>query len=137
MVYRTRKIIKYEDLNPKGTLFGGQLLKWIDEEASVYAICQIGDRLVVTKAMSKIDFQSSPKLGDIIEIGMDLVKIGNTSITFKCNVRNKDTKMDIITVDEIVFVRIDESGKPTPIYKEENRLFETEDIINAIFSKDL
>lgn len=137
MVYRTRKIIKYEDLNPKGTLFGGQLLKWIDEEASVYAICQIGDRLVVTKAMSKIDFQSSPKLGDIIEIGMDLVKIGNTSITFKCNVRNKDTKMDIITVDEIVFVRVDKSGKPTPISKEQNRLFDTEDIIESIFSKDL
>lgn len=137
MVYRTRKIIKYEDLNPKGTLFGGQLLKWIDEEASVYAICQIGDRLVVTKAMSKIDFQSSPKLGDIIEIGMDLVKIGNTSITFKCNVRNKDTKMDIITVDEIVFVRVDKFGKPTPISKEQNRLFDTEDIIESIFSKDL
>lgn len=119
MVYRTRKIIKYEDLNPKGTLFGGQLLKWIDEEASVYAICQIGDRMVVTKAMSKIDFKSSPKLGDIIEIGMDLVKIGNTSITFKCNVRNKDTKEDIITVDEIVFVRVNELGKPTPITKYE------------------
>lgn len=119
MVYRTRKIIKYEDLNPKGTLFGGQLLKWIDEEASVYAICQIGDRLVVTKAMSKIDFKSSPKLGDLIEIGMDLVRIGNTSITFKCNVRNKDTKEDIITVDEIVFVRVNEFGKPTPIKKNE------------------
>jgi acyl-CoA hydrolase len=119
MVYKTRKIIKYEDLNPKGTLFGGQLLKWIDEEASVYAICQIGDRMVVTKAMSKIDFKSSPKLGDIIEIGMDLVKIGNTSITFKCNVRNKDTKEDIITVDEIVFVRVNELGKPTPITKYE------------------
>jgi acyl-CoA hydrolase len=119
MVYKTRKIIKYEDLNPKGTLFGGQLLKWIDEEASVYAICQIGDRMVVTKAMSKIDFKSSPKLGDIIEIGMDLVKIGNTSITFKCNVRNKDTKEDIITVDEIVFVRVNEFGKPTPITKYE------------------
>ena len=119
MVYKTRKIIKYEDLNPKGTLFGGQLLKWIDEEASVYAICQIGDRMVVTKAMSKIDFKSSPKLGDIIEIGMYLVKIGNTSITFKCNVRNKDTKEDIITVDEIVFVRVNELGKPTPITKYE------------------
>ena len=61
MIYRTRKIVKYEDLNPRGTLFGGQLLKWIDEEASVYAICQIGDRMVVTKAMSKIDFLRNAK----------------------------------------------------------------------------
>ena len=94
MIYRTRKIVKYEDLNPRGTLFGGQLLKWIDEEASVYAICQIGDRMVVTKAMSKIDFRTSPKLGDIVEIGMDLVRLGNTSITFKCNVRKSNRTPD-------------------------------------------
>ena len=124
MIYRTRKIIKYEDLNPRGSLFGGQLLKWIDEEASVYAICQIGDRMVVTKAMSKIDFRTSPKLGDIIEIGMDLVKVGTTSITFKCHVRNKYTKEDVITVDEIVFVRVDENGKPTPIEKKEINNYE-------------
>jgi acyl-CoA hydrolase len=68
--------------------------------------------------MSKIDFKTSPKLGDLIEIGMDLVRLGNTSITFKCNVRNKITKEDIITVDEIVFVRVDESGKPKPIDKQ-------------------
>jgi acyl-CoA hydrolase len=73
--------------------------------------------MVVTKAMSKIDFKTSPKLGDLIEIGMDLVRLGNTSITFKCNVRNKITKEDIITVDEIVFVRVDENGKPKPIDK--------------------
>jgi acyl-CoA thioesterase YciA len=115
MIYRTRKLVKYNDLNPRGTLFGGTLISWVDEEAAIYAICQIGDRMVVTKAMSKIDFKSSPKLGDIIEIGMDLIKVGNTSITFKCNVRNKDTKEDVITIDEIVFVRVDENGKPKSI----------------------
>lgn len=117
MIYRTRKIVKYNDLNARGTLFGGTLLSWVDEEASVYAICQIGDRMVVTKAMSKIDFKSSPKLGDVIEIGTDLVRVGNTSITFKCNVRNKFTKEDVITIDEIVFVRVDEEGRPKPIQK--------------------
>lgn len=120
MIYRTRKIVKYEDLNPRGTLFGGQLLKWIDEEAAIFAMCQIGDKMVVTKAMSQIDFQSSPRIGDVIEIGTMLVRVGNTSITIKCNVRNKDTKEDVITIDEIVFVRVDENGKPKPINKEKN-----------------
>ena len=31
MEFRTRKLIKPEDLNAGKTLFGGQLLKWIDE----------------------------------------------------------------------------------------------------------
>lgn len=115
MIYRTRKIVKQEDLNPRGTLFGGKLLMWIDEEAAIFAMCQTNTKSIVTKFMSKIDFKSSPNLGDIIEIGTDLVKIGNTSMTLKCNVRNKDTKEDIITIDEIVFVKVDENGKPTPI----------------------
>lgn len=120
MIYRTRKIVKYEDLNPRGTLFGGKLLYWVDEEAAIFAMCQIGDKMVVTKAMSQIDFQSSPRIGDVIEIGTMLVRVGNTSITIKCNVRNKDTKEDVITIDEIVFVRVDENGKPKPINKEKN-----------------
>ena len=36
MEFRTRKLIKPEDLNAGGTLFGGQLLKWIYEEAAFY-----------------------------------------------------------------------------------------------------
>ena len=42
MKYRTRKLVKPSDLNPRRTLFGGQVLKWIDEEAAIFAICQLG-----------------------------------------------------------------------------------------------
>lgn len=42
MNLHTRKWVKPEDLNPNGTLFGGSLLKWIDEEAAIYAILQLG-----------------------------------------------------------------------------------------------
>jgi acyl-CoA hydrolase len=38
MRFHTRKWIKPEDLNPNGTLFGGQLLAWIDEELALYII---------------------------------------------------------------------------------------------------
>jgi acyl-CoA hydrolase len=112
MIYRTRKLIKPSDLNPRGTLFGGQLLKWIDEEASIFAICQLGCPNVVTKAMSEIDFVTTAKVGDIIEFGMDLVKFGTTSVTLFCDVRNKNTKQSIIKIDKIIFVLLDENGKP-------------------------
>lgn len=112
MIYRTRKLIKPSDLNPRGTLFGGQLLKWIDEEASIFAICQLGSPNVVTKAMSEIDFVSTAKVGDIIEFGMDLVKFGTTSVTLLCDVRNKNTKQSIIKIEKIIFVLLDEDGKP-------------------------
>lgn len=112
MIYRSRKLIRPEHLNSRGTLFGGELLKWIDEEAAIFAICQLGEKNIVTKAMSEIDFMSSPQNGDIIEIGCQLEEIGNTSITIKVDVRNKDSKIPIITIDKIVFVLLDENGKP-------------------------
>lgn len=114
MKYRTRKLIKFEDLNPRKTLFGGRVLQWIDEEAAIFAMCQIGNPNVVTKSMSEINFVSTAAVGDIIEFGMDLVSIGNTSITMACDVRNKITKQSIIKIDKIVFVLLDENGKPTP-----------------------
>jgi len=114
MDYRTRKLIKPEDLNSRGTLFGGQLLKWIDEEASIFCMCQLDTKDIVTKIMSEIDFISSAKLGDVIEIGCELISLGKTSISIKCMVRNKDTQRLIIVVDKIVFVAVDENGTPKP-----------------------
>lgn len=114
MKYRTRKLVKPEDLNPRRTLFGGQLLKWIDEEAAIYAMCQLNSSNIVTKVMSEIDFVSSAVVGNILEFGMDLVKVGTTSITIACDVRNKMTKQSVIKVDKIVFVLLDENGKPKP-----------------------
>jgi acyl-CoA hydrolase len=113
MNFRTRKLIKYEDLNARGTLFGGQVLKWIDEEAAIFCICQLDSRNLVTKVMSEVNFVSSAKLGDVIEIGCELVEFGRTSITIACEVRNKDTKQSIIKIDKIVFVLLDENGVPT------------------------
>jgi acyl-CoA hydrolase len=119
--YKTRKLIKPEDLNARGTLFGGQLLKWIDEEAAIFAICQLSTashnyhtNSIVTKIISEIDFVTTAKQGDVIEIGCGLIGFGTTSITFVCEVRNKNTQQTIVKVDKIVFVVVDKDGKPTP-----------------------
>lgn len=114
MRFHTRKWVKPEDLNPNGTLFGGRLLAWIDEEAALYAVIQLENNKVVTKYMSEINFMSSAKTGDIIEIGIEVVKFGKTSIVLNCEVRNKMTRETIITVDNLVLVNLDENGKPKP-----------------------
>ncbi|MFP3595616.1 acyl-CoA thioesterase [Chryseobacterium sp. SIMBA_029] len=114
MNYHTRKWVKPEDLNPNHSLFGGRLLQWIDEEAALYAIIQLENTKVVTKFISEINFVSSAKQGDIIEIGIEVSKFGSSSITLQCDVRNKMTHQSIITVDKIVMVNLDEEGNPAP-----------------------
>ncbi|GEN70874.1 MULTISPECIES: acyl-CoA thioesterase [Chryseobacterium] len=114
MNYHTRKWVKPEDLNPNHSLFGGRLLQWIDEEAALYAIIQLENTKVVTKFISEINFVSSAKQGDIIEIGIEATHFGSSSVTLKCDVRNKMTHQTIITVDKIVMVNLDNEGNPAP-----------------------
>ena len=119
MRFNTRKWVKPEDLNPNETLFGGQLLAWIDEEAALYTIIQLENPRIVTKYMSQINFMASAKKGDIVEIGMEVIKFGNTSITLKCEARNKMTRETILTVDKIIMVNLGEDGKPIAHHKNE------------------
>ena len=41
MKFLTRKLVTPADLNPRGTLHGGQLLKWIDEEGGIHACLEL------------------------------------------------------------------------------------------------
>ena len=114
MKFYSRKLIKPENLNARNTLFGGELLRWIDEEAGIYAMTKLNTKSVVTKYISEIDFINSAKQGDVIEIGLAFNKIGRTSIDFSCEVRNVFSKQTIIKIENIVFVHVDENGKPLP-----------------------
>jgi acyl-CoA thioesterase YciA len=114
MHVKTRRLVKPEDLNPRGTLFGGRCLQWIDEEAAIYANCQLGTSKIVTKLMSEINFVAPAFNGDVVSFGMEVVSLGRTSITLKCIVFNKNTNKEIVTIDKIVFVSVDDEGRPTP-----------------------
>jgi acyl-CoA hydrolase len=125
MKFHTLKWVKPEDLNPNGTLFGGRLLAWIDEEAALYTSIQLENKSITTKYISEINFTSSAKQGDIIELGIEVVKFGNSSITLKCEARNKMTKATILTVDNIIMVNLGEDGKAKAHGKNLNGLIKT------------
>ena len=114
ITFRSRRWVRPEDLNAHGTLFGGSLLRWIDEEAAIYAIVQLGNNRAVTKFISEIDFVSSAKQGDLIEMGLRAIDFGRTSLTMRAEVRNMLTRRSILTIERIVFVNLDEQGRPAP-----------------------
>lgn len=114
VIFRTRKWVRPEDLNANGTLFGGSLLKWIDEEAAIYSIVQLGNERIVTKYISEINFVSSARQGDLVEIGLRATHFGRTSMTMRARARNMITREVILTIDRMVFVNMGEDGKPAP-----------------------
>jgi acyl-CoA hydrolase len=112
--FYTRKWVRPEDLNANGTLFGGSLLRWIDEEAAIYAIIQLGNHRVVTKFISEINFEASARQGDLIEMGLVATDFGRTSLTMRAQVRNMITRKTILSIERIVFVNLDEYGQASP-----------------------
>ena len=114
MRFNTRKWVKPQDLNANETLFAGVLLSWIGEEAVLYSSIQLENKRVVTKYMSEINFMHTAHSGDIVEIGMEVVKFGKTSLVLKCEARNKMTHETLLTVDQIILVNLGADGKPKP-----------------------
>lgn len=112
MRFLTRKLVKPEDLNANDTLFGGRLLEWVDEEAAIYAALEARHRKVVTKSISAINFIAPARQGDVVEIGVALKKVGKTSITLEVKVRDLTTQKAIVDIEEMVFVCVDEEGRP-------------------------
>jgi|TARA_B110000908_G_scaffold4217_1_gene5504 acyl-CoA hydrolase len=49
MTFDTRRWVKPQDLNPNGTLFGGRILEWIDEEIGIYVILQLETKRTAVK----------------------------------------------------------------------------------------
>lgn len=115
MRYTTEKIVMYKDLNLNGTLFGGTALAWLDEAAAIHVMKELAyPANIVTKFISNIDFMAPAKLGEMVEIGMDTVHIGTTSITVRAVLRNLNTKKEILTIDKMVFVNVDSNGVKQP-----------------------
>ena len=69
----------------------------------------------MTKHIGEISFESPALQGDVVEFGVETKKVGRTSITVSCLVRNKATKKTICFADDIVFVQVDpDSKRPVP-----------------------
>lgn len=107
-----RKWVKPADLNQHGALFGGKLMEWVDEEAAIIAGLQLGTVSVVTRHMSAVDFVARADRGDLLELTYGVARFGRTSVTLTCVVENVATGQTILTLAEIVFVAVNESGDP-------------------------
>ena len=97
MKFLTRKLVTPADLNPRGYLHGGQLLKWIDEEGGIHAGLELETGLIVTKYISEIDFK---------------LEIGKTSCTLACDVRSLQAGKTVCSIDKMVYVRVNKYGLP-------------------------
>ncbi len=72
-------LIRPSHINHYGRLFGGQLLKWIDELAGIVAIRHCG-ATVTTAAIDNLQFQAPAYTGDMIVLRGMVTYVGRSSM---------------------------------------------------------
>jgi len=105
-------------MNEQGALFGGYLLKWIDEFAYVTASLDYPGNAFVTISLDNVVFRKPIKVGYILCFNIVESKMGNSSIEYEVEVYNAKEgakNKSLLFETKIVFVNIDASGKKNNI----------------------
>ena len=105
------------DTNPQGTLFGGQLVAWMDKAAGIAAM-RHAKLPVVTAAIENISFKIPIFVGDLVELRGLVVGVGRTSMQVEVEVFREGpfgTDREMCTVGRFTMVALDENRRPTPV----------------------
>jgi acyl-CoA thioesterase YciA len=109
------------DANPNGDIFGGWVLSQMDLAGSVPATARAQGR-IATVAMDTVRFHRPVFIGDLVSCYAEVVKVGNTSITVKVETwaaRRAGKTRAKVTEGILVYVAIDDNGRPRAVPKEE------------------
>ena len=113
-----RVILRPRDTNAQGSIFGGVILSHLDL-AGVVEARRHADKRFVTVAMKEVEFKKPVYVGDTVSFYAKTSKIGTTSVTVHVEVeaqRWQDPKKRVlVTKAEIVYVAVDERGRPIPV----------------------
>ena len=119
MNFENHIVIKPEDLNHYGFLFGGKLLQWVDEYSWIAATLEFPKHNFVTKSMNKVEFKKSVRQGTILHFSISKEKQGRAYVNFVVNVYAKHTtesmEGELIFNTTVTFVSVDDSGKIKPL----------------------
>lgn len=111
------RLVLPEHLNHYGFLFGGHLLKWVDEFAYIAATMEYPGYNFVTIGMDKVEFKKSVRQGTILKFMVEKTKAGTTSLQYLVHVyrSNQLEENNFIFSTRVTFVRVDEKGKKMPL----------------------
>jgi acyl-CoA hydrolase len=114
----TYKLVMPEHLNQYGVLFGGNLLKWVDETAWMAVSLDYTGFRFVTIGMDRVEFRKGVSGGSILRFEVRRLRVGRTSVAYGVCVYRHDLlqrSQELIFTTDITFVRVDERGEKTPI----------------------
>jgi len=111
------QMMEVTDANVAGNVHGGTIIRLVDTAAALAAI-RHGSGLAVTVAIDEMTFLKPVHIGELLVLKASVTDVGRTSM--ECGVRVE--AVDPVTgvtrhanSAYLVFVAIDETGKPRPV----------------------
>ncbi len=105
------------DTNPSGDIFGGWVMSQMDIASAICASERAQGR-VVTAAVDSMSFLQPVRVGDILCVYADVIRVGNTSLSVHVEAwvrRNIIQERLRVTEANFVFVALGKDGKPQQI----------------------
>ncbi|WP_093337325.1 acyl-CoA thioesterase [Salibacterium halotolerans] len=127
------RLVLPPDTNHLQTIFGGKVMGYIDEIAALSAMKHCSC-VVVTASMDSVDFLSSAKAGEALELEAFVTSTGRTSMEVFVRVHSHDlltNEKRLTTQSFLTMVAVNEEGQPievpgvVPGTEEEKRLHES------------
>ena len=110
----TYKLVMPEHLNQYGALFGGNMLKWVDETAWMAVSLDHPGARFVTIGMDRVEFKKGVSGGSILRFEAVCQRVGRTSVAYAVRVYRSDLHLGgetLIFTTDITFVRVSEAGE--------------------------
>ncbi len=111
-------IVRPEHLNHHGYLFGGALLKWVDEFAWIAASLDHRGCRMVTIAMDRIEFRHPVVNGAILHFRIEPDRRGTTSVRYRVEVFSDEpgaAEEKYVFSTSVTFVRVGKDGRKIPL----------------------
>lgn len=109
-------LLRYEDINGEGRLFGGKLVAWIDEVAGITAKRHSGMK-VTTASIDNLQFKNPAFLDELVIISGKVTYVGSTSMEIRVDsyVETTEGRRRPINRAYLTVVALDCDDKPAPV----------------------
>ncbi len=113
----TARLMMPTDANVLGNVFGGSIMKYMDEVAAIVAWRHAGKN-VVTASIDRMNFYAPVYVGDLLTMKAAVNFVGHTSMEIGVRIEALDPRNREGTHTGscyLTYVALDEKGRPTPI----------------------
>jgi acyl-CoA hydrolase len=108
------KVVRPGHLNHYGYLFGGEMLKWVDEISWIAASRDYPGCKFVTVSMDKVEFRRSVRQGALLRFAVRRCCAGTTSVRYEVTVFSDELETGeehSVFSTHVTFVCLDAQGE--------------------------